>query len=205
MLGRYLFSGEEVFKQVGDLSGGEQSRLALARLTLLGANLLLLDEPTNHLDIPSQEVLQQVFAQFEGTILLVSHDRYLINALSTTIWAIEEEKLYAFPEGYSAYRAWLAARYGQRRPDGIEKKTLSAIERAATKAAQRVAIQRAREIQELEQTIDQLESRLAALSQALELAGGAHQLERVRELGVEYSQVEAELQTRLAQWAKVAG
>jgi ATP-binding cassette subfamily F protein 3 len=204
MLGRYLFSGDEVFKLVGDLSGGEQSRLALARLTLQGANVLLLDEPTNHLDIPSQEVLQQVLAEFEGTILLVSHDRYLIQILSTAVWAIVAGELHAFQDGYGAYRAWLAARQeGRRRARSLEK-TPSAIERGTTKAAQREAARRAREIQALEATIQRLESRLAVLTVALEQAGNAQQVEQVRELGIEYNQVEAELQTCLAQWAEVA-
>jgi ATP-binding cassette subfamily F protein 3 len=205
MLGRYLFSGDEVFKRVGDLSGGEQSRLALARLTLQGANLLLLDEPTNHLDIPSQEVLQGTLAEFKGTILLVSHDRYLINALSTAVWAIVDEELYAFKEGYAEYRGWLAAREEEQRQGRAADKTPSELEREATKAVQRAAAQRTREIQELEDRIKGLESRMAVLSVALEQAGSAQQVERVRELGVEYEQVERELQACLAQWAEVAG
>ena len=83
------FVGDDVFKQIGDLSGGERARLALALLAADGANLLLLDEPTNHLDIPSQEILQAVLAQFEGTIILVSHDRYLVQRLANQIWEIE--------------------------------------------------------------------------------------------------------------------
>ncbi|WP_413894555.1 ATP-binding cassette domain-containing protein, partial [Candidatus Skiveiella danica] len=73
--------GDDVFKQVSVLSGGERGRLALACLALQGANLLLLDEPTNHLDLPSQEILQRVLAEFRGTVLLVSHDRYLVDAV----------------------------------------------------------------------------------------------------------------------------
>jgi ATP-binding cassette subfamily F protein 3 len=84
------FRGEDVFKPVRLLSGGERGRLALAFLALQGANLLLLDEPSNHLDIPAQEVLQQVLEQFEGTILLVSHDRYLIDHLATQVWELRE-------------------------------------------------------------------------------------------------------------------
>jgi ATP-binding cassette subfamily F protein 3 len=91
-LGRYLFSGDEVFKPVKSLSGGERGRLALAKLALENANLLLLDEPTNHLDIPAQEILQSVLSEFQGTILLVSHDRYLINQLATQIWEIKADE-----------------------------------------------------------------------------------------------------------------
>ena len=205
MLGRYLFSGDDVFKQVKDLSGGEQSRLALARLTLQGPNVLLLDEPTNHLDIPSQEVLQLAFSEFEGTILLVTHDRYLINALATAVWAITDQELHEFKEGYAAYRAWLALRREQQRQTRAEHTKPSAQTRAATKAAQRKETQRTREIQTLEQNIQSLEMRLTELSQALEQAGAAHNPDRVRELGVEYNRIESELQACVAQWAEVAG
>jgi ATP-binding cassette, subfamily F, member 3 len=88
-LAQYLFRGDDVFKQVSALSGGERGRLALALLAQSGANFLLLDEPTNHLDIPSQEILQAVLEEFDGTILLVSHDRYLVDRLATQIWALE--------------------------------------------------------------------------------------------------------------------
>ena len=82
-LGRFLFSGDDVFRPISSLSGGERGRVALAKLALQGASLLLLDEPTNHLDIDSQEVLGAALAGFNGTILLVSHDRYLVDALAT--------------------------------------------------------------------------------------------------------------------------
>ncbi len=105
-LARYLFKGEDAFKPVSVLSGGERGRLALAKLALSNANLLLLDEPTNHLDIPAQEVLQNVMADFDGTIILVSHDRYLIDALGTQIWEIDkdESQLVVFQGTYSEYR-----------------------------------------------------------------------------------------------------
>ena len=91
-LARYGFHGDQVFDRVATLSGGERGRLALAILALSDANLLLLDEPTNHLDLPTQEVLQSVLADYPGTILLVSHDRYLIDALATQIWELYPPK-----------------------------------------------------------------------------------------------------------------
>ncbi len=106
-LAQFLFRKETVFKQVSMLSGGERGRLALAILALEGANFLLLDEPTNHLDIPAQEVLQEVLENFEGTILLVSHDRYLVDRLATQIWNLENGHLQVF-EG--DYQSFLAAR-----------------------------------------------------------------------------------------------
>jgi ATP-binding cassette, subfamily F, member 3 len=104
-LARYLFRGEEVFKQVGDLSGGERGRLALALVALQGANLLLLDEPTNHLDLPTQEVLQAALQSFEGAILLVSHDRYLISQLATQIWDLREGRLWVHQGDFTSYQS----------------------------------------------------------------------------------------------------
>ncbi len=105
-LAKFLFTGDDVFKKVAVLSGGERGRVALAKLALQGANLLLLDEPTNHLDLPSQEIIEAVLADFPGTILLVSHDRYLIDALATQVWAVDEGKLEVFQGSWSEYAAW---------------------------------------------------------------------------------------------------
>jgi ATP-binding cassette subfamily F protein 3 len=102
-LAQYLFRGEDVFKPVSALSGGERARLALAILALEGANFLVLDEPTNHLDIPAQEALQEVLGQFDGTILLVSHDRYLIDRLATQIWELRDRKLNIFHGQYHEF------------------------------------------------------------------------------------------------------
>lgn len=102
-LARYLFQGDDVFKSVGSLSGGERGRLALAILARQGANFLLLDEPTNHLDIPAQEVRQSVLEIFDGTILLISHDRYLVSQLATQIWDIQDGKLHIYQSGYQQF------------------------------------------------------------------------------------------------------
>src|SRR5207253_2950477 len=88
-LGRLLFSGDDAFKTIRSLSGGEKSRVALAKLMLDDAGLLLLDEPTNHLDIPAQEMLEQALDDYQGTIVFVSHDRYFIDAIASSVWVIE--------------------------------------------------------------------------------------------------------------------
>ena len=84
-LGKFLFSGDDVFKRVGSLSGGEQSRVLLAKLLLTNANVLLLDEPTNHLDIPAREALEASLAEYPATLFIISHDRYLLNNLATKL------------------------------------------------------------------------------------------------------------------------
>ncbi|MCU0481066.1 MAG: ATP-binding cassette domain-containing protein [Anaerolineae bacterium] len=102
-LARYLFRNEDVFKKVGDLSGGERGRLALAVLALHKANFLLLDEPTNHLDVSAQEILQEALENYEGTLLLVTHDRYLVDKLATQIWEIQDGILNVFHGTYAEY------------------------------------------------------------------------------------------------------
>ncbi len=205
LLGRYRFSGDDVFKRVGDLSGGEQARVALALLAMQGANFLVLDEPTNHLDIPSQEVLQEVLATFAGTVLLVTHDRYLIRALSTLIWAIEGQQLVVIKDGYDAYRAWLQAQ--QVKPVAPEKESARQerdAERVAERAAQREIERRARERAAVEAEIQQLETQIAQLENELAAASTAQQVERVIELGTEHSQRQVELEAAWKQWAALA-
>jgi ATP-binding cassette subfamily F protein 3 len=204
LLGRYRFSGDDVFKRVGDLSGGEQARVALAVLTLQGANVLILDEPTNHLDIPSQEVLQEALSGFDGTLLIVTHDRYLIRELATRVWAIEDGQLWAFKEGYEAYQAW---REQQRREKRVERQAVSPeqLEWEAHKVAQREEARRARRQAELEEAIHELEARLVQLESQLAAASEQQQVERVSQLGTEHARVQAELDERLAAWEEMVG
>jgi ATP-binding cassette subfamily F protein 3 len=202
LLGRYRFSGDAVFKRVGALSGGEQARVALAVLTLQGANVLVLDEPTNHLDIPSQEVLQDALADFGGTLLIVTHDRYLIRNLAARVWAIEDGRLWAFEEGYEAYQRWQERRRQEQRsqrPASLER-TEREREQEMQKAAQRAEARRVRRQAELEDTIHRLEARKVQLEAQLAAASAQQEVERVSQLGTEYNQVEAELNELLAAW-----
>lgn len=103
LLASFLFTGEEVFKPVHVLSGGEKSKLALAKLMLSGPNTLLLDEPTNHMDLPAKEVLANALKEFEGTILCISHDRYFIQQLATQLWEVHEQRLLQYVGDYDYY------------------------------------------------------------------------------------------------------
>ena len=106
-LGQFMFQGEDVFKQVGSLSGGEQSRLRLCMLMDEKINLLILDEPTNHLDIASREWVEAAIEEFEGVLLFVSHDRYFIEKFAERIWLLEDGTIRDFPCGYQKYRSIL--------------------------------------------------------------------------------------------------
>jgi len=208
-LGPYRFSGDDVFKRVGDLSGGEQARVALAVLVLQGANVLVLDEPTSHLDIPSQEVLERLLAEFDGSVLMVTHDRYLIRALAGRVWATDDGQLKGF-RTYDHYRDWKAERRQERSRrrgrDGAQGAEESGHVRARErrKAAERKAKRQALRRTELEEQIHELEARQAELEEALAVASQEQAVARVRELGVEHDQNERELDRLLAEWAETA-
>ena len=212
-LAKFLFTGDDVFKKVEVLSGGERGRVALAKLALTGSNLLLLDEPTNHLDIPAQEVLQSVLADFPGTILLVSHDRYLIDALATQIWSVSEGQLGVFQGSWSEYVEWRerAKEEAKRKEDDRAKarepgkgpRVPTASQKQEIRSQKSTERKRAARLAELEAAIEALEKRQAELSQDLETAGA--DIARVRELGLEYTEVDNELATKLAEWESLAG
>jgi ATP-binding cassette subfamily F protein 3 len=109
LLGRFLFTGDDVFKKIKMLSGGERARVSLAQMLLLKGNLLVLDEPTNHLDIPTVEALEEVLSDYDGTLLFVSHDRSFIDAVANTIWMVENGTIKQFYGNYSEYMAKRAA------------------------------------------------------------------------------------------------
>ncbi len=209
-LGKYLFSGDDVFKTVSMLSGGERGRLALAKLALQDTNLLLLDEPTNHLDIPSQEVLQSVLDSYQGTILLVTHDRYLVDALATQIWEIDpqESHLSVFKGTYSQMkeeRAKEAARMselqGVAAGAGSQANSDEEEVRKARNARTKEERRKIAQMQELENRIAALEAELANLSAALE--NPPADAAEVTKLGREYTRVQQDMDERLAEWERL--
>jgi len=200
-LGRFLFSGDDVFKPISALSGGERARVALAKLTLRGANFLALDEPTNHLDIPSQEILQEVLSNFPGTILLVSHDRYFVDALATQVWALEEGNLYVSQGGYGAYLADRQARQLAGVDQAIPASNGRHAAREQERQKKREQAYRQRALAELETAIESAEARLADLHVALEEASRAQAIEELEQLGRDYQTTEEQLARLLDQWA----
>ena len=122
MLGRFLFSGAEVEKPLEGLSGGERRRLSLAILVASGANVLILDEPTNHLDIDAREALEDALSGFDGTVLLVSHDRALLDAVGTRTIALEDAHLRSYAGGWAEYSR---IRQERREAEATAKRTRS--------------------------------------------------------------------------------
>jgi ATP-binding cassette subfamily F protein 3 len=207
-LGQFLFSGDDVFRTIGTLSGGQRSRVALARLTLQGANLLLLDEPTNHLDLDTQEILESVLGQFPGTILLVTHDRWLVQSLATHVWRVDGDELSVYKGNYDEYLRQRAADEAggtgpeiDAEPDGPERGR----ERARQERRQRKAAEkRAEAAAAIEASIHELEARLGALGKQLEAASLSGDVSRVHTLGVTYQETDAELHRLMVEWAELA-
>ncbi|MEQ9554034.1 MAG: ABC-F family ATP-binding cassette domain-containing protein [Coleofasciculus sp. G3-WIS-01] len=136
LLGRFLFSGETVFKKVESLSGGEKARLALAKMLLRPANLLLLDEPTNHLDIPAKEMLEEALQHYDGTVIIVSHDRYFISQVATKIVEIRDGEFRTYLGDYHYYLDKIAEEKEQARLAAIAaEKAAKKAEKAAKKKA----------------------------------------------------------------------
>ncbi|MFZ0547665.1 MAG: ATP-binding cassette domain-containing protein, partial [Candidatus Promineifilaceae bacterium] len=207
-LARYLFRDDEVFQPVSTLSGGERGRLALAILALEGANFLLLDEPTNHLDIPAQEMLQEVLERFDGTILLVSHDRYLVDRLASQIWYLEDGRLRVFKGSYQAYLDDRDRVVEEAQAAAAEEK--DAARMAAKRAAQKgnangnLQKKRAERLHEIEGEISHLETALDELSQQLQRAGEREAFDKMQSLGIEYASIEAQLESLMSEWENLA-
>jgi ATP-binding cassette subfamily F protein 3 len=204
-LGQFLFHGEDVFKPLNALSGGERSRLELARLAQLGGNLLLLDEPTNHLDIDSREILQSALKEFPGTILLVSHDRYLIQALATQIWEIRQGELRVYQGDYEYYK--------RKRAEELAKIPLPEPQQERARARKQADLDKRQEKQrkqllklevELLGAIARLESELLATEKEMEQAGYDGDRHRAKDLHRLYQQKKVELDNTTSQWIQVA-
>jgi ATP-binding cassette subfamily F protein 3 len=215
LLGRFLFSGDDQFKKIEMLSGGERGRVALAKLTLEGANVLLLDEPTNHLDIPAQEVITEALRNFDGTLLFVSHDRYLIAALATQLWMLDRDdagtRLNVFKGTYDEWRNArddAAAALAEAKPKPIEAKAatetaaVGATDAAAARISKNKQQQRVQQMAALEQRIAGLEREMSELGAAMETVGG--DFERLQTLSADYAKAERNLNAAWAEYETLA-
>jgi len=198
-LAQYLFRGEDVFKMVSALSGGERARLALAILALEGANFLVLDEPTNHLDIPAQEALQEVLEGFPGTILLVSHDRYLIDRLATQIWELRAGSLEIFQGPYREF----ALRRTVSAPTVAARQTLSA-PKPLVRDNSKETRKRVQALTLLEERIREEEVALQRLHSELQRISGQNSYEKMHQVSWKIAQSQVELEKLIAEWEKLA-
>jgi len=210
ILGSLLLSGDDAFKQICQLSGGQRSRVVLARLMLAKANVLILDEPTNHLDIASQEVLSDVLSEFDGTIVFVSHDRYLIQGLASHIWAVQDGRIEAMPGNWDGYIEWR-----QQQMEAAGAAATRVVDPAVAKAKQaRVGDYKERKrrtnemarlkrrLDEAEKGIHKLEAQVAEIGQRINRASQSGNLEEISRLGSDYATTESQLADMMQQWEK---
>ena len=190
-LGAFLFQGEDVFKQVGNLSGGEQSRLRLCMLMDEKINLLILDEPTNHLDIASREWVEAAIEEFEGVLLFVSHDRYFIEKFAERIWLLEDGIIRDFKCGYQKYRSILEHEAAAKPVAAATPKVKKEKPKGGTKDTEKL-------VRRLEREIEKQEASIANLETQMEAAAADYQ-ELTRLLG-EKEEAEAVLMDLMEQW-----
>ncbi len=205
-LGRFLFSGDDVFKPIGALSGGERSRVALAKLTLQGSNLLILDEPTNHLDLQSRQFLEEVLSEFDGTLLFVSHDRYFIDSLATKVWAIEDDVLIPYMGNYTDYRTkkqpiLLDVPAPVARKTSVAEKPSVPVVKQNNK---RPARTKTRTVEDVERDIEKAEAQVKAIEDALSQAALNADGEQLTQLSAEYEQAKSHVDELLIEWERLA-
>jgi ATP-binding cassette subfamily F protein 3 len=213
-LGRFGFSGDLVLRKAGTLSGGEQSRVALAMIMLSGANLLLFDEPTNHLDVESIEALEDAVEEYDGTVVLVSHDRALLRALTTRSWVLHDGRITDYPGGFADWESASAERAHAAAVAAAEEEALRRVRdrkqtRRPDESRQREQLARraARELAAAEADVARCETRLASVSR--QLADPALYLHpdaqaQAARLGAELEAARAALNAALARWESLA-
>ena len=202
-LARFLFRGEDVWKNVADLSGGERRRLAMARLTLSGANLLLLDEPTNHLDLPSIEAFEEAITHFPGTVLVVSHDRYFLGRVTRRILALQDGCLRHFAN-YEQFAAWHAAEEttaAEARVNEVaRRRQQQQQEREARQAPQREERRRSKALAELEARLAAKEEERARLLRDMAKPEIVADFAALRVLSTNLAALEGEIAALYVEW-----
>jgi ATP-binding cassette subfamily F protein 3 len=208
-LGRFLFTEDDAFKRIDTLSGGELSRVAIAKLILSGANLLLLDEPTNHLDIASREALEAALREFPGSILLVSHDRTLIDDLVSKVVVLEGGKAVVHLGNYTDYRQRRAERKAEEAEERRNEDALRIRDKSRPKKPKAAGTDEARRRQikkdmgELESDIESVEEEIARL-EAESVKIDPSDYVRAQEVKDEYEGMKSDLASMYAAWEELA-
>ena len=193
LLGAFLFSGEDVFKKVRSLSGGERNRLSLAEIVVSGANLLLLDEPTNNLDIPAREALEDALLEYRGTMFFISHDRYFLRKLASRVVDLEGRKLRNYLGGYDYYRSHRRLDEGSKGTKGRQRRRI----RPGQSKEQSVLATR---LVAVEGEIDATERRVARLEKELATSELYSDGKRSREIVTEHRELKRALDALYADW-----
>ncbi|MEE9912428.1 MAG: ABC-F family ATP-binding cassette domain-containing protein [Deltaproteobacteria bacterium] len=214
LLGAFLFSGDDIFKSVGILSGGEKSRLALLKIMLLDTNFLILDEPTNHLDIKTKDVFQSALIHYSGTVAIVSHDRYFLDHLVNKVFELKDGRIFDYPGNYSYFiekRAQLTADTAKRdQQEGpAEDRTLTAKDKKRLEAEERNRLSKIKtalkkELAGVEAKIADLEARKAANEKSLCDPETHRDSLKIKGLTIEFKAIESELAEAYAFWTDLS-
>jgi len=207
ILGCFLFTGDDVFKKIKVLSGGEKSRVALAKALTADANFLILDEPTNHLDIASVNILISALKQYEGTFIVVSHDRYLLDNVANKIWFIEDQEIKEYPGTYEEYEEWNSKRV-------YVPKNIVATPKKEEKKEEKAKVQtddKSKEIKKLNLDLQKLEAEIAEMENSVkeaELELSREEVysdpEKLAEANRRYQQLGPRLLKAQAEWERMA-
>ncbi|MGN0451162.1 MAG: ABC-F family ATP-binding cassette domain-containing protein [Acutalibacteraceae bacterium] len=199
-LGAFLFSGEDVFKTVDMLSGGERVRLALCKIFKKRPNFLILDEPTNHMDIVGKETLEEMLSRFAGTVLFVSHDRYFIRKISNSLLSFETDGVKFYPYGYAQYLD------NKKTPPALQRQAEQPIKQKktyTTPAKERSKYERA--IAKAEEKISLLEEKIGGVREELAFPENQSDYMKLSELQTEIEALETELDTVMTEWERLSG
>ncbi|HWP42942.1 MAG TPA: ATP-binding cassette domain-containing protein, partial [Blastocatellia bacterium] len=200
-LARFLFTGDEVFKPVAALSGGEKSRLALAKIIYSRANVLLFDEPTNHLDIPAREALEQALVEYTGTIIAVSHDRYFLDRIATEILHFENGRATYHAGSYSDYYDLRPRKQSEVAQAAAKQSRAGRPERPRTANTRKP---RGRSAQEIEEELHLLEQEMSSLSEQLSNPPPDWSHERYAEIAARHEELSSRIEALYEEWEAAA-
>ncbi len=210
--GRFLFSGDDIDKKIGSLSGGERARLILAKLMIKGPNFLVMDEPTNHLDILSREVVEEALDEFEGTLLVVSHDRYFLDRECDQIWELDGERIEIYDGNYSTYReekrkrdkeSAAPAQAKAPKKEGPAAPSPAQSERSQSKENQKKTRELAKRQEELEQAIAALEQEKRSIEDQFLDPALVQRPDTMRVLSVRLTKLKEELEEKFDKWQEL--
>ncbi|WP_426060172.1 ABC-F family ATP-binding cassette domain-containing protein [Hymenobacter sp. B1770] len=213
VLGSFLFTGEEVFKKIKVLSGGEKSRVALAKTLISEANFLLLDEPTNHLDMVSVNILIQALEQYQGTFIVISHDRFFVENVATKIWYIEDFQLKEYPGTYAEYEQWQEDREKAAKKAGLPSPSApkplpveqpkAVANNSSNSSNSNDAKKAAKELAEVEARITALEKELAVYEAQLADSGIYSNAAQLKDTTMKFEAVKKELAAQTQRWEQL--
>ena len=204
-MAQFLFFGDDIFKEISDLSGGEKSRIALLQLMLSKANFLLMDEPTNHLDIDSKEVLEDALLNYEGTLFVISHDRYFLNKVTDKILDISKDGMTEYLGNYDYYvekKNALLANVNQAEDESVTK-TQVKLDRKKTKDKEKAEREEKKHIKSLEENISSLELKISSLEEKMCLPEVYSDHEKSQEINLEMISLKDDLDQVYLEWMEL--